>query len=148
MLQLYVGAIMVSMLIFFTSLNVHADETLPQKTDSTIWIFANKVSGFIRSLPILTSSELVQEMGKASSNLQTRKLKLAQAAEAKKFKTRDSVIALAMPGGIIYAAAKKLRHKQAVQQFNSVSAQLDELKRNLKEFRLAAYKSDQLASLN
>ena len=148
MSRLYVGAVVVSMQIFFTPLNAHADEASSKALDSTVWTYVNKASGLITSLPTVTPGELIQEMGRASSNLQIRKIKLAQAAEAKRFKTSDSVIALAMPGGILYAAAKKFRHKQAVQQLNNVSTQLNTMKRSLLIFKLAAHKSEQLALLN
>ncbi len=148
MLRLYVGAILASIQIFIAPLNAYADEALSQASDSTVWIYINSESEFITSLPTLSSNELIQEMRRMGSKLQDRKLKLAQAAEAKKFKTSDSLIALVMPGGLLYAAAMQFRHKQAVQQLNDASAQLNELNSNLVEFTFATDTTKLLLALN
>lgn len=148
MLHLNIGVVLASIQFLIAPLNAFADEALVQTSDSTVWISINKESGFIISLPTLTSSDLIQEMGRDSSNLQNLKLKLAQAAEDKKFTSNDSLIALAMPGGLLYAAAIKFRHKKAVQQLNNTSAQLNELNSNLIEFKFATDTNKLVLALN
>jgi len=148
MLHVYIGVILASLQFFIVPLNAYAEEALSQASDSAVWVYVNKESGFITSLPTLTSRELIQEMGRVSSNLQNHKLKLIQDVEAKEFKTSDSLIALIMPGGLFYAATIKLRHKQAIQQLSNTTAQLDEVNRNLTEFAYATDKTKLLLASN
>jgi len=117
------------------------------KSSDSVWIQVNNKTGLINSLPATNSAELIGQMEEMRSNLQAQKARLTRIAEERKFGIKESLITIIMPGGLLYAAIKQQQRHQAVVRMKDASTHLDEMTRNLAEYRSATFGKTMLAAI-
>lgn len=83
--------------------------------------------GFTVNVPGINNDALVDEIAALKIALRHDKKLLSLQAEQKRFKSKDTVLAALLPGGLIYAAYKKNAHARAVQDYELTSSQLKEI---------------------
>ena len=59
--------------------------------------------------------------------LDTKQASMSQAVKDATFNTKDALISIIMPGGLLYASHRKLAHSQAKEQLTQVANERDEL---------------------
>jgi hypothetical protein len=106
--------------------------------DST-WNQLDEESGLVTSLPSTTSGRLIREMNWLQADLNSHKEQLTESVDASKFTFGDGIITAAMPGGLLYAAIKKRRHQQVVEQLNKVDLELSHLTQDLAEYQATVH---------
>jgi len=106
------------------------------KSNDSIWVQIDDRTGLITSLPATTSETLIEQMEALRTQLQAKKTRWARIAEEQAFSLADSLIAIVMPGGILYAAIIEQRHSQAIKRLKDANTHLDDMTQNLTEYRL------------
>lgn len=91
----------------------------------------NNWGGLIAQLPAHTPHELLGQVQELHSNLLARQTELQKIVVGSKFKTKDMFITIIMPGGLAYAAHKKLQQKRAESELESVTSELGQLSKDL-----------------
>ena len=119
-----------------------------QDSKGYILVQENEKSGLITNLPATSINGLLEEMGETRSTLRTQKAELSRMAEARRFNAKDGLITAIMPGGFLYAAVVQQRHHQTVEKLNHVTARIDELSKEITEFRIATFERNLMAALH
>ena len=82
--------------------------------------------GFVIQLPAVDIDALAEQLRELRSSLISRKQKLANELETKQFDSGDTLLALVMPGGLIYAGYKKAACARARHDLDEVSETIAE----------------------
>ena len=82
--------------------------------------------GFVIQLPAVDIDALAEQLRELRSSLISRKQKLANELESKQFDSGDTLLALVMPGGLIYAGYKKAAYARARHDLDEVSENIAE----------------------
>jgi len=77
-------------------------------------------------LPDVDRAVLIEQVRLLRSQLIQRKQALAQVVADTKMGRSDAIITVIMPGGLLYAGYKKIRHQQAKNELARVSADIEE----------------------
>ena len=112
-------------LLFFTVLCCHA--FMPQTACAEqipVPVMASYQLGI--QIPDVDRNALVEQVRILRSQLIRRKQALLQAVSDKKLDTKDYIITVIMPGGLLYAGYRKARYEQAKNELARVSAEIDE----------------------
>jgi pyruvate/oxaloacetate carboxyltransferase len=81
-------------------------------------------AGFVTQLAVMDSGELVEQLHELRSVQIIRKQVLANELEAQQFDTGDTLLALVMPGGLLYASYKKAAYNRAKKKLDEVNEQI------------------------
>ncbi|WP_260291356.1 hypothetical protein [Sedimenticola hydrogenitrophicus] len=84
-------------------------------------------NGLIYSLPVIDRQQLVKDIQALNQQLKLRQEDLSEKIQKNSFTATDALIVAAMPGGLIYAAVKRQRSRQAEKELDLVNSQLDSL---------------------
>lgn len=77
-------------------------------------------------LPGVDRDVLIEQLRALRSQLIQRKQALIQSVSDKKLDSKDAIITVIMPGGLLYAGYKKARYEQAKNELARVSADIEE----------------------
>ncbi len=86
---------------------------------------------FIIQLADIDREALIEQVGVLRSQLIQRKQALIQNVADKKLNGNDAFITVIMPGGLLYAAYKKIRYEQAKNELARISADIEEFSGDL-----------------
>lgn len=81
---------------------------------------------FAVQLPAVDREELADLVRALRSQLILRKQELVQAVEDSQFEGNDAVLAAILPGGLLYAGYRKMRHENAMDELARVDAAIQE----------------------
>ena len=95
------------------------------------WTPKTVKGGFTVNAPGIDNDALVDEIAALKIALMHDEQLLSHKVEQKRFKSKNTVLAALLPGGLIYAAYKKNAHAQAVRDYEQVSSQLKEITTDL-----------------
>ena len=87
--------------------------------------------GLVDQLPSLTPHELLDQVQELHSNLLVLEAELEKKVVGAKFKAKDMVITIIVPGGLAYAAHKKLQQKRVEKELKSVTSEITALNKDL-----------------
>ena len=121
------------LLLGIYSLHAEAGDSL--RIFGTGMLYLVQDSGLVANFPAHDASATLQHVRSFQSNLQTRQTQCAENVENTRFKAHDTLITIVMPGGLLYAAAKKQQHEQAKQAYADITQQLQELQQDLAHFK-------------
>ncbi len=88
-------------------------------------------AGFYVALPAVDSDRLLERISAQQASLTRREQEITQYLEDHQLGTRDVLITIIMPGGLIYAAVRKGNLQQAQAELEQINAAMDELSRDL-----------------
>jgi pyruvate/oxaloacetate carboxyltransferase len=91
----------------------------------------NILDQFIIQLPDVDREMLVEELEKLRGQLMQRKQVLERIVAENEQDGGDAIIAVLVPGGLLYAGYKKIRHDQAKNELDSLSADIEEFSGDL-----------------
>jgi hypothetical protein len=86
---------------------------------------------FIVQLPNVDREALIAQVEMLRSQLIKRKQVLVDIVAEKKLDSGDALIAILMPGGLLYAGYKKVRYEQTVNELSHVSSDIEEFSNDL-----------------
>lgn len=115
-----------------------------QGFEESTWNQLSEENGLVTSLPSTSSGRLIQEINGLQDNLHSYKNRLTQDASSSKFTFKDGIVTAVMPGGLLYAAIKKHRHQQTVDQLDQVNWQINNLSQDLTEYKAMIHSMDAL----
>jgi hypothetical protein len=81
---------------------------------------------FAIQLPYVDREALIEQVRTLRSHLIQRKQALIQIVANKKLDSKDALITVIMPGGLLYAGFKKIRYEQAKNELVRVSTDIEE----------------------
>lgn len=81
---------------------------------------------FAIQLPAVDREELADLVRTLRSQLILRKQELVQTVEDGQFEGNDAVLAAILPGGLLYAGYRKIRHENAMDELARVDAAIQE----------------------
>ena len=88
-------------------------------------------AGFYVALPVVDTDRLLERISAQRASLSQREQEVTEYLEDHQLGTRDVLIAVIMPGGLIYAAVRKGNLQQAQAELDQINAAMDELSRDL-----------------
>jgi hypothetical protein len=120
-IRLFCSAVLTGLLV--TAHAVNADDVVIPTTpdDRPALVNMTGQEGFVTQLPAVDSGTLVEQLRALRSALIAHKQILAGELEAKQFDSGDAVLALVMPGGLLYAGYKKAAYARAKNNMDEVS---------------------------
>lgn len=86
---------------------------------------------FIVQLPAVDRESLIEQIEILRSQLLQRKQALVLLVADEKLDSRDALITVLLPGGLLYAGYKKVRYEQARSELAQVNADIDEFSNDL-----------------
>ena len=106
---------------------------IPATADTQIRSFAPAANdaGFYVALPAVDSSELIELVSAYQASLTHRQQEIRRYLEDNQLDGKDMLIAVIMPGGLLYAAVRKGNLEQAQAELARLAADMDELSRDL-----------------
>jgi len=109
--------------LLLTAQTVNADDvvlpTVPDDRPAQASMIDDE--GFVIQLPAIERGKLVKQLHVIRSALIAHKQVLAGELEEKQFDSGDALLALVMPGGLLYAGYKKAAHARALNNLEEVS---------------------------
>lgn len=98
-----------------------------QENTANGMLYMEQGNSLVANLPAAGTRELLGKVQQLKANLKEMQTQAITDVKTSKFSGKDTFIAAVMPGGLIYAANKKRRHKDAKAKLTDVTAQLDSL---------------------
>jgi hypothetical protein len=92
---------------------------------------AANAAGFFIALPAVDSDQLIERIRTHRASLTHREHELRQYLDAHQLDSKDVLITIIMPGGLLYAAVKKGNLDQAEAELDQITADMDEFSRDL-----------------
>jgi len=134
--------------LFFTlaAFSLQAEDFNDFTTYKSSWLNLNQGNGLIINIPARKTHEVIGKVQKFHSELYAKQRKYREEVENSQIKTKDTLIAVIVPGGLIYLASKKQRNIQAKEGLDSVSLQLSSLENDLGLLK-TAYSKESVALL-
>lgn len=135
------------MLLIFSpfALSAQADDLDNGVSYQSGWHYINTGDDLIVNIPAQATLDLLSRLQKLRSKLNEQKLRLMQDSDNTTFTATDAILALLMPGGLLYAAHKKQRHSDSMKNLEMVSLQLDGFEGDI-DFLKTVYSNATLAS--
>ena len=124
----------------FAALSVHAVDANGNTLGSS-WLSIDLGDGFISQVPAPATHELLDQVRELRSELLTRKSELDELVKESEFDAKDVFITIIMPGGLVYAAFRKLSHHRAETQLASVTSEVDQLGKDISMLKSASHVS-------
>ena len=122
----------IAVLVFtLVAFSVQADDFNTFSADKGGWLYLNQGNGLTINIPAINTHEVIRKVQLYCSELYAQKRKCAEDVETSQVKTKDALIAVIMPGGLIYLASKKHRNIQAKEDLENINAQLSSLESDL-----------------
>ena len=121
----------------FAALSVHAVDANGNTLGSS-WLSIDLGDGFISQVPAPATHELLDQVRELRSELLTRKSELDELVKESEFDAKDVFITIIMPGGLVYAAFRKLSHHRAETQLASVTSEVDQLGKDISMLKSAS----------
>ncbi|MET0048880.1 MAG: hypothetical protein ABW066_13930 [Sedimenticola sp.] len=121
----------IALLTFILPVGVQAAETGDVSFATPDMLYMQQETGLIATIPATQTYQLLDRVQSLKSELQAQKSHAALEVEESRFSGTDALIATLMPGGLLYAAHKKQRHKDAKAELVTLSQQLDNLEEDL-----------------
>ncbi len=137
-------------LMILSAFSVYAENSDTSAAEDSQWLYTDydNDSELVTNIPTPDTQELFLQVWQLNNSLQSKREKIAQSVEDSKFSVKDGVITAVVPGGLIYAAHKKLKHNREKKKLEKVASQLDDVTEGLEELRLAAIFEPNVATLN
>ncbi len=128
-------------LFCLSATNVYADNPDIAAVDNSQSIYMdydndNELITNISTTP--DAQEVFLEVMQLNNSLQNKKEKIAQSVKDSKFTAKDGVITAVVPGGLLYAAHKKMKHEKEKKKLAKVVDKLDDMSEGLEKLRVAA----------
>jgi hypothetical protein len=108
-------------------------EVTPIADDGKGRILAHKANagGFYTVLPSVNSEHLAELLRLYRASLEQREEEITRYLDENQMGTADVLITVIMPGGLIYAAARKADLEEARSELTEITANMSELSRDL-----------------
>jgi hypothetical protein len=88
----------------------------------------NNPDGLVEQVPAHKTRELLGQVRDLHSNLSARQVELEKSV---KFEAKDVIITVIMPGGLAYAAHKKIQQKKAETELKNITTELAQLSKDI-----------------
>jgi hypothetical protein len=95
-------------------------------------LYLDQGDGLIANIPSHEHAEMLNQVRAFRSELATHKQQAAVEVEESRFSTKDTLLTIILPGGLLYAANRKQQHGKAQQKLSQVSQQLHEVETDLR----------------
>ncbi len=118
----------------FLALSVNS--VTAEELTSLNYISLDQGDGLMVTIPTSGEQTLMNRLAVYQSELNKQMSNSAAQVEKAKFDVKDVLITVIMPGGLIYAAARKQQHNQAKEDLQDISNQLTELKTDMHQLAL------------
>ncbi|MCP3670878.1 MAG: hypothetical protein GY814_10680 [Gammaproteobacteria bacterium] len=137
-------------LMILSAFNVYAENIGNSAAESSqaLYVDYDNDNELVTNIPTPDTQELFLKVWELNNSLESKREKIAQSVKDSKFSVKDGVITAVVPGGLLYAAHKKLKHSQEKKKLAQVASQLDDVTEGLEELRLAAIFEPNVAMLN
>lgn len=109
-------------------------------------LYINQENGLVINIPASKTHEVIGKVQGYQSELHAQQRKCIEDVENSRIKTKDTLIAIIVPGGLIYLAGKKQQNIQATEDLKNVNAQLSNLENDLDLLKIA-YSRESVALL-
>ena len=110
-----------TLLVTATAVNADSAVRTTMPDDRPEMVSMTDSRGFVIQLPVVDSSALVEQVNALRSAEIARKQVLAGELAETQFDAGDTMLALVMPGGLLYAGYKKAAHARARENLGEVS---------------------------
>lgn len=120
-IRLFGFAVLTGLLL--TTHAVNADDVPVSTTQSDQPVLVSMIDqkGFVVQLPAIDSGTLLEQLRVLRSALIAHKQVLAGKLDEKRFDSGDALLAVVMPGGLLYAGYKKAAHARALNNLEEIS---------------------------
>ncbi len=137
-------------LMILSAYNVYADNLNASAAEDSqlMYMDYDNDNELVTNIPTLDTQELFLQVWQLNNSLQSKREKIAQSVKDSEFSVQDGVITAVVPGGLLYAAHKKLKHNQEKKKLAQVASQLDDVTEGLEELRLAAIFEPEVVTLD
>lgn len=126
-----IAHVVVTIILCLNALSAYAQSDVQAVQADVSLLPIDHGQGLISYLPAVEKRELAERVKGLRSGLQSQRLKIIDAIQESQFDSKDTLITLLMPGGLIYASHKKLTHEKAKHELGLVENQLDDLAMDL-----------------
>lgn len=99
------------------------------------WLPETGAQGLTVNMPRIENDVLVVRLAELQTSLKQDMVSLGEQVEQTRMKSKDTVLAAILPGGLIYAAYKKSAHSRAVKQYELVETQLATIDQDIETFQ-------------
>ena len=127
----YLAAFASLMTMPVTALAEREGRPLPGNGQGRILTHAANSAGFYTALPAVNSRHLADLLSLYHASLEKREQEIARYLDENQMDAADMLITVIMPGGLIYAAAKKADLEEARSELNEITEDRIELSRDL-----------------
>ena len=124
-------------LLSLSAVNVYAANPNTSAAEDSQWLYIDQGDGLVINIPAPDTQELLGQARQLNSSLLNEREKIAQTVKDSEFKAKDGLITVLVPGGLLYASHKKLKHSRAKKKLAQVTSQLDDLTKGLAMLQLA-----------
>jgi len=87
--------------------------------------------GFYTALPAVNNNQLIDLLRLYRAALEQREEEVSRYLEENRLDTKDMLITVIMPGGLVYAAVRKANLEEARDELTEITEDMDELSRDL-----------------
>ena len=123
--------VVVAVLIFFVPFLAQAENPLTPDLQGAERVYIDQGDGLIASLPNFEHADLLQRITSLRGKLKHHENLCSERVEAARFSTKDVLITIIMPGGLLYAASRKKELITAQTQLAQTTHRLHELEDDL-----------------
>jgi hypothetical protein len=113
---------------FFTATDVTADNR----------VISEDNAGFCITLPLIDKQILTKRLSETCAKLRARQSDLRTKVKNQHFGSLDTIITIALPGGLLYAAIKRNFQLQERKQLKLITQEINQLSGDLLTFQSAA----------
>ncbi len=131
-LRFVTAMILVSIAVTVNAADSEGTFRAPEEMTTSNW------NGLIDQIPSHAPDKVLGEVREMHSNFLSRQAELQKIVVDSKMKPKDVAITILVPGGLAYAAHKKLKQKRAKTELKSVAIQLSELRKDMLMLQLAS----------
>lgn len=109
------------------SSNVHGKLMENDSPQQQAWLTIKHDHELISNIPIPATDMLLDQSRQLLAILDVKQATMRQVVQDAAFDTKDTLISIIMPGGLLYASHRKLSHIQAKERLTQVVSERDEL---------------------
>lgn len=109
-----------------------ADNYLHPGLYKSAGLYLDQGEGLIANIPSHEHGEMVKQVRTFRTELATRQQQAEAQVEKSRFSTKDTLLTIILPGGLLYAANRKQQLGKAQEKLSQVSQQLHEVETDLK----------------
>ena len=127
----YLAAFASMMAVSFSVLAESEDKLITDDDKGRILAHTANAAGFYTVLPSVNSEHLAELLKLYRASLEQREAEVTRYLDENQMDAADVLITVIMPGGLIYAAAKKADLEEARSELSEIAENMSELSRDL-----------------